>query len=201
MPVTRAEIDAICAALPVRPRRPRRADQLEGGRQDVRLHRRAGRAGRRLREVSGCGNRGDADRDRRGGEGEVLPCVLGAPPMPMRPPWRTSATASPFPTTSSGRPEEIGPRRAAPAGGELMFPRPIETQSRAAQITYQSLLPLALILWLLPLNRRGAVLHQARRRFHHRQLLGLAQFLRGIHQLREGVLRKRHAALPAPTRC
>jgi len=32
-----------------------------------------------------------------------------------------------------------------------MFPRPIETQSRAAQITYQSLLPLALILWLLPL--------------------------------------------------
>ena len=32
-----------------------------------------------------------------------------------------------------------------------MFPAPIQKQSRAAQITYQSLLPLALILWLLPL--------------------------------------------------
>jgi multiple sugar transport system permease protein len=32
-----------------------------------------------------------------------------------------------------------------------MFPRPIETQPRAAQIGYQSLLPLVLILWLLPL--------------------------------------------------
>jgi multiple sugar transport system permease protein len=32
-----------------------------------------------------------------------------------------------------------------------MFPTPIQRQSRSAQITYQSLLPLALILWLLPL--------------------------------------------------
>jgi multiple sugar transport system permease protein len=32
-----------------------------------------------------------------------------------------------------------------------MFPTPIEKRSRAAQITYQTLLPLALILWLLPL--------------------------------------------------
>jgi multiple sugar transport system permease protein len=32
-----------------------------------------------------------------------------------------------------------------------MFPAPIEKRSRAAQITYQSLVPLALILWLLPL--------------------------------------------------
>ncbi|MCG6902531.1 MAG: carbohydrate ABC transporter permease [Rhodobacter sp.] len=32
-----------------------------------------------------------------------------------------------------------------------MFPRPIQTQSRAVQITYQTFLPLALILWLLPL--------------------------------------------------
>ena len=32
-----------------------------------------------------------------------------------------------------------------------MFPTPIEKRSRAAQITYQSLLPLALTLWLLPL--------------------------------------------------
>ena len=32
-----------------------------------------------------------------------------------------------------------------------MFPRPIETQPRSAQLAYQSLLPLALILWLLPL--------------------------------------------------
>ena len=32
-----------------------------------------------------------------------------------------------------------------------MFPTPIQKRSRAAQITYQSLLPLALILWLLPL--------------------------------------------------
>ncbi|PWK61379.1 carbohydrate ABC transporter permease [Roseicyclus mahoneyensis] len=32
-----------------------------------------------------------------------------------------------------------------------MFPTPIEKRSRAAQITYQSLLPVALILWLLPL--------------------------------------------------
>jgi multiple sugar transport system permease protein len=32
-----------------------------------------------------------------------------------------------------------------------MFPTPIEKRSRAARITYQSLLPLALILWLLPL--------------------------------------------------
>jgi len=32
-----------------------------------------------------------------------------------------------------------------------MFPTPIEKRSRAAQITYQSLLPLALALWLLPL--------------------------------------------------
>jgi len=32
-----------------------------------------------------------------------------------------------------------------------MFPRPIETASRPAQITYKTLLPLALILWLLPL--------------------------------------------------
>jgi len=32
-----------------------------------------------------------------------------------------------------------------------MFPTPIEKRSRAAQITYQSLLPLALIMWLLPL--------------------------------------------------
>ncbi|HKL69168.1 carbohydrate ABC transporter permease [Salibaculum sp.] len=32
-----------------------------------------------------------------------------------------------------------------------MFPTPIEKRSRAAQVTYQSLVPLALILWLLPL--------------------------------------------------
>lgn len=32
-----------------------------------------------------------------------------------------------------------------------MFPAPIQTRPRPAQITYQSLLPLALILWLLPL--------------------------------------------------
>ena len=32
-----------------------------------------------------------------------------------------------------------------------MFPRPIQTRSRSAQITYQTFLPLALILWLLPL--------------------------------------------------
>ncbi|MEM7721937.1 MAG: carbohydrate ABC transporter permease [Pseudomonadota bacterium] len=32
-----------------------------------------------------------------------------------------------------------------------MFPTPIEKRSRSAQITYQSLLPLALILWLAPL--------------------------------------------------
>ena len=32
-----------------------------------------------------------------------------------------------------------------------MFPPPIEKQPRAAQITYQSLLPLALVIWLLPL--------------------------------------------------
>ena len=32
-----------------------------------------------------------------------------------------------------------------------MFPRPIESRSRAAQIGYQALLPVALILWLLPL--------------------------------------------------
>jgi len=32
-----------------------------------------------------------------------------------------------------------------------MFPRPIEQQSRGAQITYQAFLPVALILWLLPL--------------------------------------------------
>jgi len=32
-----------------------------------------------------------------------------------------------------------------------MFPTPVEKRSRAAQITYQSLVPLALILWLLPL--------------------------------------------------
>ncbi len=32
-----------------------------------------------------------------------------------------------------------------------MFPAPIQKQSRAAQITYQSLLPIALVLWLLPL--------------------------------------------------
>ena len=32
-----------------------------------------------------------------------------------------------------------------------MFPRPIETQPRSAQFAYQSLLPVVLILWLLPL--------------------------------------------------
>ncbi|RYH11681.1 carbohydrate ABC transporter permease [Tropicimonas sp. IMCC6043] len=32
-----------------------------------------------------------------------------------------------------------------------MFPRPIEQSSRAARISYQVMLPLALILWLLPL--------------------------------------------------
>ena len=32
-----------------------------------------------------------------------------------------------------------------------MFPTPIRQRSRAAQITYQSLLPLALVMWLLPL--------------------------------------------------
>lgn len=32
-----------------------------------------------------------------------------------------------------------------------MFPRPIAQRSRAAQLTYQALLPAALILWLLPL--------------------------------------------------
>ena len=32
-----------------------------------------------------------------------------------------------------------------------MFPRPIEQTSRPWQLTYQSLLPLALIMWLLPL--------------------------------------------------
>lgn len=32
-----------------------------------------------------------------------------------------------------------------------MFPRPITQRSRAAQLTYQALLPAALILWLLPL--------------------------------------------------
>ncbi|MGP1357606.1 carbohydrate ABC transporter permease [Roseicyclus sp.] len=32
-----------------------------------------------------------------------------------------------------------------------MFPTPIQQRSRAAQITYQTLLPLAMVLWLLPL--------------------------------------------------
>jgi len=32
-----------------------------------------------------------------------------------------------------------------------MFPTPIEKQSRAAQVAYQTLLPLALLMWLLPL--------------------------------------------------
>ncbi len=32
-----------------------------------------------------------------------------------------------------------------------MFPTPIERRSRAAQITYQSLVPIALVVWLLPL--------------------------------------------------
>lgn len=32
-----------------------------------------------------------------------------------------------------------------------MFPTPIQKRSRAAQITYQTLVPLALIMWLLPL--------------------------------------------------
>jgi multiple sugar transport system permease protein len=32
-----------------------------------------------------------------------------------------------------------------------MFPKPIEKSSRAWQIGYQGLLPVALILWLLPL--------------------------------------------------
>lgn len=32
-----------------------------------------------------------------------------------------------------------------------MFPKPIQSRSRSAQITYQTFLPLALILWLLPL--------------------------------------------------
>jgi multiple sugar transport system permease protein len=32
-----------------------------------------------------------------------------------------------------------------------MFPKPIEKSSRATQITYQALLPVVLILWLLPL--------------------------------------------------
>ena len=32
-----------------------------------------------------------------------------------------------------------------------MFPTPIEKRSRAAQLTYQSFLPVALVLWLLPL--------------------------------------------------
>lgn len=32
-----------------------------------------------------------------------------------------------------------------------MFPTPIEKRSHAAQITYQSLVPLALVMWLLPL--------------------------------------------------
>src|SRR6056297_392119 len=32
-----------------------------------------------------------------------------------------------------------------------MFPTPIEKRSRAVQVTYQSLLPIALIMWLLPL--------------------------------------------------
>ncbi|WP_420410107.1 carbohydrate ABC transporter permease [Hoeflea sp.] len=32
-----------------------------------------------------------------------------------------------------------------------MFPKPIEKRSRAAQVSYQAFLPLALVLWLLPL--------------------------------------------------
>ena len=32
-----------------------------------------------------------------------------------------------------------------------MFPRPIQTQPRAAQLTYSAVLPIALTLWLLPL--------------------------------------------------
>ena len=32
-----------------------------------------------------------------------------------------------------------------------MFPTPIQNRSRANQISYQALLPIALILWLLPL--------------------------------------------------
>ena len=32
-----------------------------------------------------------------------------------------------------------------------MFPTPIQKQSTAVQVSYQALLPLALIMWLLPL--------------------------------------------------
>ena len=32
-----------------------------------------------------------------------------------------------------------------------MFPNPIEKQSRGVQISYQALLPVVLIAWLLPL--------------------------------------------------
>jgi multiple sugar transport system permease protein len=39
-----------------------------------------------------------------------------------------------------------------------MFPTPIQKRSRAAQITYQTLLPLALILWLAAADRGDGVL-------------------------------------------
>ena len=47
-------------------------------------------------------------------------------------------------------PQALAARPILPGGGK-MFPTPIEKSSRSWQVTYQALLPVALILWLLPL--------------------------------------------------
>jgi hypothetical protein len=75
-------------------------------------------------------------------------------------------------------------------GAALMFPTPIQKRSRAAQISYQTLLPLALIMWLLPLIAVMLFLHPPARGFQRRKLLGRAVEFRDVRQLRPRLLRQ-----------
>ena len=70
-----------------------------------------------------------------------------------------------------------------------MFPTPIEKSSRAAQISYQALLPIALILWLLPLIAVVMFSIKPDADFTQGNYWGMPVGLRGLRQLRAGVLR------------
>jgi multiple sugar transport system permease protein len=72
-----------------------------------------------------------------------------------------------------------------------MFPKPIERPPAPWQIGYQTLLPLALILWLLPLIAVAVFSVKPDADFHQRQLLGVpssfeffTNYGRGVHRNR-----------------
>ena len=76
-----------------------------------------------------------------------------------------------------------------------MFPTPVQQRSAAVQAGYTALLPLALVLWLLPLLMVALFSIKPDTDFTQGNLWGWPSAVCGVRELRPRVHRQRHAAL------